>query len=137
MPAFLRALKNFATNDKDYRREIFNIGASVESIAHNRMIHMYGQVHNKASDAFFNLTMLTPWTDTMRLLATGVGLEAFKTQQIKLRRHYDPSLPVQRQGVRYRTAHRLMARYGLEDFLPGGSRFNENLGDVDLGEDRV
>lgn len=129
--SFSKALMKSAT-DPDFRRMIYNTGVAMENIVHERMINLYGQDGGKASIAFFNGTMLTPWTDMNRRMAGAVGYETFKTMQEKANRHFVPGKPAAEQPSQYRRAHRFLHRYGLGDFLPNGNRANETLDDTHL-----
>jgi len=131
MRDYVKALKNFAS-DPEYAELINNTGVAIENIVHDRMIHLFGGADNKLSNAFFNATMLTPWTDTMRRLSGGVGYESFKTMQKKAFRAYKPGVPTAQQSVQYKTAARYLRRYGLGDFLPDGARSRETLADQSL-----
>lgn len=102
--------------DPDYRDAVRNVGASIESLLHNRLTHMTGTPSGRITSAFFNATGLTPWTDEARAVGTAVGLEAFKTAQLKARKAYNPALPLQQQPTQFRQNYRLLKRYGLEEF---------------------
>jgi hypothetical protein len=103
-------------SDPDYRDAMKNVGASIESLLHNRMTHMTGTPANRLTSAFFNATGLTPWTDEMRAVGTAVGLEAFKVAQKKALNAFNPSLPIQQQSTPFRQNYRFLKRYGLESF---------------------
>ena len=100
-------------NDPDYKRMIRSVGSSVESIVNDRMAVLYGGNVTKATNAFFNATMLTPWTDLQRQVATATGYEAFKTMQIKAQRAYQEGVPLAEQNREFRMAYRFLQRYGL------------------------
>jgi len=112
-----------------------NVGVAMENIVHERMVHMYGAPDNKASHAFFNATLLTPWTDMNRSIAGATGFETFKAMQIKARNQFKENLPYAQQTAKYKTAHRFLSNYGLNAFLPGGKRQGESLGNMDLMKD--
>ena len=122
--SFTKALGQMA-QDEEFRKLIYDTGVAMENIVHERMIYMYGAADGKYSNAFFNATMLTPWTDTMRQLSGAVGYNTFETMQQKAMRYYDPEKPITEQHTQYRTAHRYLTRYGLAEFLPSGSRGSE------------
>lgn len=121
-------------SDPEYRRMINDIGVAMENIVHERMIYMYGAVDNKASNAFFNATMLTPWTDMNRKIAGATGYEALKTMQAKANRAYVDGKPIANQSAEYKTAARFLTRYGLADYLPNGKKSNVSLSDRALLE---
>lgn len=123
-------------NDPEYARMIQNVGVAIENIVHERQLHMYGAIDGKMTNAFFNATMLTPWTDLNRKIAAATAYESFKAMQSKAAKSYRPELGgVQNQTPEYKTAHRYLMRVGLGDFLPTGSRRGENLGNPRLMED--
>jgi hypothetical protein len=134
MKNYTAAMRQFAS-DPEYRRMIENTGIAMESIVHERMIHMYGAVDNKLSNAFFNATMLTPWTDLNRKMAGAIGYESFKAMQTKAVKNYNSALPTGQQSRQYKEAARFLNRYGLGDYLPTGQRANESLSNRKLLED--
>lgn len=103
-------------SDPDYRDAMRNVGAAIESLLHNRLTHMTGTPSGRITSAFFNATGLTPWTDEARAVGTAVGLEAFKTAQLKARKAFNPALPLHQQPTQFRQNYRLLKRYGLEDY---------------------
>tara|TARA_B110000046_G_scaffold10626_1_gene10632 strand:+ start:33483 stop:43205 length:9723 start_codon:yes stop_codon:yes gene_type:complete len=135
MKAYAQGVYQLAS-DPDYARAIHDIGTSMENIIHERMIYMYGSPDNKMSQAFFNVTGLTPWTNTQRKLAGSVGFNSFKAMQTKASKNFNPSRPVNQQNTQYRTAHRYLTRYGLADFLPNGTRGKQAI-DNELLTDRT
>lgn len=118
--------KGFAKTlvDPDYRRMVTNVGVAMENIMQERMIHMYGAPDSRVSNAFFNATMLTPWTDQMRKIAGATGYESFKTMQEKAFRRAAEGKPGN-QGL----PARYLKRYGLEDYLPGGPKEGIKISD--------
>ena len=77
---WIKTVYSLAT-DKEYRRALSEVGIAMENITHERMLNMYGAVDNKLSNAFFNATMLTPWTDMNRNIAGALGYQTFITNQ--------------------------------------------------------
>jgi hypothetical protein len=126
MRDYLAAMRNFA-QDPDYREMIYGTGVAIESLVHDRLLNLYGGTSDRFNQAFFNATLLTPWTDFSRQLAGAVGFEALKTMQARAVRHYNPKLPIAQQSRSYKTADRFLRRYGLADFLPGGPRAGEKI----------
>ncbi|NCW67104.1 MAG: hypothetical protein EBV86_00840, partial [Marivivens sp.] len=120
------------SQDPEYRQFIYDAGVAMENIVHERMVHMYGATDGKLSNAFFNATMLTPWTDMNRHIAGAVGYEAFKTQQRRAFAAFKEGVPLQEQSIQYKTAHRFLYRYGLQDYLPEGNSKHLDLGDRKL-----
>ena len=119
-------------SDPEYAQFIHDTGVAMENIVHERMVHMYGAVDGKLTNAFFNATMLTPWTDMNRQIAGATGYEAMKTMQRKARKHYKEGLPIGEQPVQYKTAARFLNTYGLGDYLPSGVNKGISLGDRKL-----
>lgn len=126
MKNFVEGYRQWAT-DPHYREMIFNTGVAIESFVHDRMIHMYGGADDKFSQAFFNATLLTPWTDTTRQLAGAVGYESMKSMQRRAFHHHKPGVAPGEQSRDYKIADRFLRRYGLQDFLPNGKRAHESL----------
>ena len=93
---------------------------------------MYGASNSKLTNAFFNATMLTPWTDMNRQAAGAVGYESFKTMQRKANNFYRRGVPIAEQSRDYKKAHRYLMSYGLGEFLPTGDRHKERLSNMKL-----
>ena len=123
MRAFAKTWAKYST-DPSYRAAAKNIGVGIDNLMHERMVHMSGEGNQKFANAFFNLTLLTPWTNTMREVASLVGFESFKSE-------IDRAMRLKRKGKTdgrsYKTAVRYLERYGLtgenapHDFLVDGS----------------
>ena len=123
MRAFAKAWSKYMT-DPDYRQSARNVGVGIDNLMHERMVHMAGDGNQRFANSFFNATLLTPWTNTMREVASLVGFESFKTE-------INRAVRMQRQGKTdtksYQTAVRYLERYGLtgpnarHDFLSNGS----------------
>ena len=79
MRAFATAWSKYMT-DPSYRAAAKNIGVGIENLLHDRMVQMGGEGSQKFTNAFFNFTLLTPWTNMQREVAAMVGFEAFKTE---------------------------------------------------------
>ena len=123
MRAFARTWAKYMS-DADYRASAKNIGTGIENLMHERMVHMSGEGNQKFTNAFFNATLLTPWTNTMREVASLVGFEAMKAEINRASRMKRNG----KQGTKsYATAVRFLERYGLtgegasHDFLSDGS----------------
>ena len=121
--------------DPHYRRMLKNVGVAMENIVHERMIHMYGSPDNKASHAFFNATLLTPWTDMNRTIAGATGFESFAAMQAKAFDKFVPGKPYAQQPAAYKTAHRFLQRYGMQDFLPNGPKSGMSLSTRAVADD--
>lgn len=113
-------------SDADYRQEIKETGVAIENALHSRMIGMYGaDVKGKfgiAQNAFFNGTMLTPWTDMWRGISGAVALNSFRTQLTKYSRGFKPEAGVDAQNRSVRFAQRYLNRYGLQDYMANPSK---------------
>ena len=121
--------------DPHYRRMLKNVGVAMENIVHERMIHMYGSPDNKASHAFFNATLLTPWTDMNRTIAGATGFESFAAMQAKAFDKFVPGKSYAQQPAAYKTAHRFLQRYGMQDFLPNGPKSGMSLSTRAVADD--
>ncbi len=123
MRAFAKTWAKYST-DPSYRAAAKNIGVGIDNLMHERMVQMAGDGNQKFANAFFNATLLTPWTNTMREVASLVGFESFKSE-------IDRAVRLASKGKRgsksYATAVRYLERYGLtgdnapHDFLADGS----------------
>jgi hypothetical protein len=111
--AWARAVRNYATNDDDYREMIRNVGAATENITYKYMTAAFGVDSTKFTNGYFNATGLTPWTEMWRNISAAVGYEHFKMMQ---RQAMDGSST--RQG---RIAKKQLDAYGLQDFYQGNS----------------
>ena len=131
--SWAKGLGKVAT-DPEYRTMLKNVGVAMENVVHERMIHMYGSPDNKASHAFFNATLLTPWTDMNRMIAGATGFESFIAMQKKAFNKHQAGLPYSKQSSSYKTAHRYLSRYGLQEFLPEGKLAGESLGDKSVAD---
>lgn len=107
--SYTKALKNFAQNDGAYRDMIRNVGAATENAVHQRMTVAHGVDSTQFMTGFFNATLLTPWTDTMRDIAAAVSYEHIKSQHRILREK-----PGSRQG---RIARRILMEEGLSELV--------------------
>lgn len=136
-PSFKSWVKGVAkwSSDPEYRDMIRNVGVAMENILHERMVHMYGAPDNKLSHAFFNATLLTPWTDMNREIAGATGYEAIRAMHAKARKSFKQGVPYAQQPAEYKIAHRFMRNYGLSEFLPGANRANEVIDPRLMAED--
>jgi len=133
MQAFIKAQRKYHS-DPIYREAIARTGVAIESITHERMIHLFGGSDGKLSTSFFNATGLTPWTDFNRRMAGAVGLEALIAEQQRAFSAHKAGVPYNQQPASFRKAYRFMKRYGVEEFAPGGSRAGQTLSDLSLTE---
>lgn len=122
--AFGTAWKKYAS-DPDYRRSARNIGVGIENLVHNRLAEVGQLGSQRLSNAFFNATLLTPWTNMQREVGAMVGYEAMRSEinkAIRLRREGRTN------SRAYQTSVRFLERYGLTgaganyDFLKPGAQ---------------
>jgi len=136
MGSFVKAWKKYST-DKDYREMMSRVGLNIENITHDRLAGMYGSAGGRTANNFFHISLLSPWTDTMRKIGGAVGFETLRTMNRIAAKTYraDGKMP-----VKYRTAARLLRQFGLEDYSkpdPKTGRFKtigemgEMMGSVD------
>lgn len=118
-----------AASDKHYRRALHEIGAAMENVTHDRMTNLYGGADTRTQNAFFNATMLTPWTNLVRNLSASVGVNYFAAMQAKALDNYTPGLHPKDQNRDYRIAHRSLVAMGLGDFLPDGPMSHKSIFD--------
>jgi len=103
----IRKFTQSGTGGEEYRDMIRGVGAAVENIVHQRMTTAFGVEATQFSSGFFNLSLLTPWTDTMRDISAATGFEHFKAQQ-KIAQRYSGT----KKG---RIAKQILSEYGLAD----------------------
>ena len=134
---WLRGIQKYAM-DEEYRHMIKATGVAIENQLHSRMVGLYagdaaGKI-GKAQNAFFNATMLTPWTDMWRGIAGSVGLQAFETMRRKALKAKKEGLDLPQQPGEYKNAYRILKRYGMESYLDDPAReFDPSNTDVSIG----
>lgn len=121
--AFARTYAKYMS-DANYRKASRNIGVGIENLLHDRMVQMGGEGSQKFTNAFFNFTLLTPWTNFNREVAAMVGYEAFKSELAR-------AISMRNKGNHhsrgYEKTVRFLERYGLTgegadyDFLAKGA----------------
>ena len=116
---FAKAMKRWAT-DPHYASMIRNSGLAIENIVHERMTGLYGTTASKNTVAFFNATMLTPWTNFNRNIAGAIGLEWFFSEYDRAISNFDPNLPMSAQNNTFKKAYRVLRRYGLDSYMEQG-----------------
>ena len=119
--AWANGMRKWAS-DPDYRQAIQSVGVAVENLTHERLTGLVGADSNKATNAFFNFTLLTPWTNMNREMAGAVFHQAIITEQRR-------ALTADQGSIKYRTAMRFLNRYGLADYAKDGAK--------DLNDPRV
>jgi len=122
--AQIKAMAKMAS-DPDYARGIRNTGVAIESIVHQRMAGLFatdisGKL-GKANNAFFNATLLTPWTDMVRQIAGATGFEAFSVDVSKaIRAKVGDGLDMSQQTPEYRRIMRRLNHYGIGHLVHEG-----------------
>ena len=133
MGAFLKSQFKYMT-DPSYRAAAKNIGVSIENLIHDRMVQMAGEGSQKLQNSFFNLTLLTPWTNMQREIAGIHGFEAFKAEIARARRFQQNG---QTNTKAYQTSIRFLERYGMTgdnaliDFVADGAPMLNDIRDTD------
>ena len=118
--AWVRGIKNYAT-DEDYREMVRNIGAATENITYKYMTQAFGVDSTKFTNGYFNATLLTPWTEMWRNIASAIGYEHLRMMQRQAINE-----PNTRKG---RIAKRQMNAYGLQDFYQNNAMELESVMD--------
>ena len=121
--AWAKAWRQGMLSDPSYRQASKDIGVGIENLVHDRMTHMAGEESQQFSNAFFNATMLTPWTNFQREISALVGFNAFKAEADKASR-------LMRAGdttsTSFKNSMRFLERYGLSEYAGEG----KTLGDI-------
>jgi len=127
LKAWSQGMAKYAS-DPHYRDFIRSSGVAIENIVHERMTGLYGTTASKNTVAFFNGTMLTPWTNTQREMAGAVGYEWFKSEFNRAITNFNPNAPLGQQNRTFKAAYRVLRRYGLDDLLAQNRRI-DNVSD--------
>ena len=139
MGAFLKAQKQWYNVDPSYRAAAKNIGVGVENLMHDRMVQMAGEGSQKLQNSFFNFTLLTPWTNMQREVASLVGFEAFKSEIAKARRLAQRG---QQGSKSFKASERFLKRYGLTgpdadmDFLSSDAPMLGDIRSTDMQQNK-
>lgn len=110
--AYVKGLTLYA-RDPEYRVMMRNVGVAMENLVHSRMANLYGQDAGKLTNAFFNATLLTPWTDMWRGIAGSVAMETFKAEQRR-------ALSGRTGEAGRKHAVQFLRRYGLAGYVQAG-----------------
>jgi hypothetical protein len=110
MGAWLKGMQQWYRMEPSYRQAVRDVGVGIENLMHDRMVHMGGDGSQRFANSFFNLTMLTPWTNMQREVAGLVGFNAMKAEA-EIARKY--AAQGRFDNNRYKTAVRFLERYGL------------------------
>ena len=116
LKAFSEGIGKWIT-DPEYREMIRGSGVAIEQLVHERMTGLYGTDASRTTTAFFNATLLSPWTSMQRQWAGAVALQWFHAEMKKAAKAYDPSKPLQQQSGQYKKSYRILRRYGVEGLL--------------------
>jgi Holliday junction resolvasome RuvABC DNA-binding subunit len=123
--AFAKGIGAWARNERfadgtSYREALRSTGIAMENFVFDRMHMLYGGEGSRATQAFFNATMLTPWTNLMRELSGSVAIQAFRAEQAR-------ALASGKNSKAYRQARKRLAHYGLEHFIddPNAKRIDD------------
>lgn len=108
--AWAKGMSQWYRAEPSYRNAARDIGVGIENLIHDRMVNMAGDGSQRFSNSFFNLTLLTPWTNMQREVAALVGFNALKSE-IEIARKYANNGAV--DSARYKTAVRFLERYGM------------------------
>lgn len=126
--AWVKGLTHMA-RDPEYAELIRSTGIAIENQLHERLTGLHGGASSHVANAFFNATLLSPWTDMNRRMAGVTGHESFKAMQRQAFKYHKPGVPSAQQPEKYQIAHRMLHKYGLRDFLPGGAKEDISLSD--------
>lgn len=110
--SFRSAMKGWANylGDPDFREAIRETGVSIDSYINDRLTQMNGDSSGRFQTAFFNGTLLAPWTEMQREVAGLVGFETFKNHQRIVQKMARNG---QTNSRKYRVSRRFLERYGL------------------------
>jgi len=112
--AWANGLRKYAA-DPQYRQDIQKVGVAIENLTHERLTGLVGADSTKATNAFFNFTMLTPWTNMNREMSGAVFHQAIISEQ-------RTALTAKKGTAKYRTSMRFLNRYGLAEFGKEGAK---------------
>ena len=112
--AWANGLRKYAA-DPQYRQDIQKVGVAIENLTHERLTGLVGADSTKATNAFFNFTMLTPWTNMNREMSGAVFHQAIISEQ-------RTALTAKKGTRKYRTSMRFLNRYGLAEFGKEGAK---------------
>jgi hypothetical protein len=112
--AWANGLRKYAA-DPQYREDIQKVGVAIENLTHERLTGLVGADSTKATNAFFNFTMLTPWTNMNREMSGAVFHQAIISEQ-------RTALTAKKGTRKYRTSMRFLNRYGLAEFGKEGAK---------------
>ncbi len=103
-----------AMSDEATMAAMARIGVGMESILSENLSHVNGGVAGRISNAFFQATMLAPWTKAQRQTAALVGFESIKSNQIIAQRE---RFAGRMDGWKYRKSMRYLRQLGLAELV--------------------
>ena len=124
LKAYSKAMAKYMT-DPHYRRMTRNIGAALENQIHERMTGLYGADSSRNTVAFFNATLLSPWTGFWRSASSAVGHEWFKAEYAIALTNFNPRLDLSKQNMKFKKAYRVLRAYGLDELLATNQRIDD------------
>ena len=124
LKAFTKGLGQYMTNPH-YRKMTRNIGAALENQIHERMTGLYGADSSRNTVAFFNATLLSPWTGFWRSASSAVGHEWFKAEYAIALTNFNPRLDLAQQNRKFKSAYRILRAYGLDELLATNQRIDD------------
>lgn len=123
LAAYSKAMAQYMGNPH-YRRMVRNIGAALENQIHERMTGLYGTDASRNTTAFFNATLLSPWTGFWRNASSAVGMEWFKAEYNIALTNFDPRKELREQNGKFGRAYRILRAYGLDELLATNERID-------------
>jgi hypothetical protein len=99
-----------AMGDPATAEAMMRVGVLGESILNENMSHVNGGAMGRATNAFFQASLLTPWTNTMRQYAALVGFESIKANQTIVKRELAAG---NTDSWQYRKSMRYLRQLGL------------------------
>ena len=124
LKSYSKAMAKYMT-DPHYRRMTRNIGAALENQIHERMTGLYGADSSRNTVAFFNATLLSPWTGFWRSASSAAGHEWFKAEYAIALTNFNPRLDLSKQNMKFKKAYRVLRAYGLDELLATNQRIDD------------
>ena len=110
-----------ASADPAMREAMARVGVGMESILNENITHVHGGISGRVSNAFFQASMLTPWTNANRQVAALVGYESIKANQTIVQREmFNGNVDTHA----YRKSMRYLRQLGL-GYLSEGDKLND------------
>ncbi len=122
--AYTKAMAKYMA-DPHYRKMTRNIGAALENQIHERMTGLYGADSSKNTVAFFNATLLSPWTGFWRSTSSAVGHEWFKAEYAIALANFNPAANLREQNRKFQKSYRILRAYGLDELLATNQRIDD------------